>query len=368
VGKTTLLQSILEIHRAKGRKVVACAPTGRAARRLAETTKLEAKTIHRLLEFNPATGGFRHSRREPLLGDVFVVDEFSMVDITLAWQLIRSIPPHAVLLIVGDVDQLPSVGPGRVLADLIDSGRLPVARLTEVFRQAASSNIVTNAHRINGGHIPDITGDDFFFIKRDNPVELSDLLIDLVANRLPKKLQLDPIRDIQVLTPMKRGELGSWNLNQRLQEALNPAGQGVKRLGSHWRKGDKVMQVVNNYDKDVFNGDSGIIVDVELVSEEVRVQFVDRQVTYDFNELDELVHGFAVTIHKSQGSEYPVVVIPLHTQHYVLLQRNLLYTAVTRGKQMVILLGSSRAVGMAVGRVESRQRVTRLAARLQQES
>jgi exodeoxyribonuclease V alpha subunit len=366
VGKTTLLQSILEIHQAKGRKVVACAPTGRAARRLAETTHLQARTIHRLLEFNPATGGFRHGRHEPLVGDVFVVDEFSMVDITLAWQLIRSIPTHAVLLVVGDVDQLPSVGPGRVLADLIDSDCLPVARLTEVFRQAAASNIVTNAHRINGGQIPEITGDDFFFIKRDNTTELADLVIDLVSNRLPKKLNIDPVRDIQVLTPMKRGDLGTWNLNQRLQEALNAKGQGVKRLGSHWRKGDKVMQMVNNYDKDVFNGDSGVIVDVELVSEEIRVRFIDREVTYDFNELDELIHGFAVTIHKSQGSEYPVVVIPLHTQHYVLLQRNLLYTAVTRGKQMVILVGSNRAVSMAVGRVESRQRVTRLAARLQQ--
>ncbi len=364
VGKTTLLQSILEIYKAKGRQVVACAPTGRAARRLAEATRLNAKTIHRLLEFNPATGGFRHGRHEQLQGDVFVVDEFSMVDITLAWQFIRSIPAQAVLLIVGDVDQLPSVGPGRVLADLIDSGRLPVARLTEVFRQASTSNIVTNAHQINAGQVPNITGHDFFFIKRENPAEMADLVVDLVANRLPGKLKINPVKDIQVLTPMKRGELGTWNLNQRLQQALNPHGEGVKRLGIHWRCGDKVMQVINNYDKDVFNGDSGVITDVEVVSEEIRVRFFDREVTYDFNELDELVHGFAVTIHKSQGSEYPVVVIPLHTQHYVLLQRNLLYTAVTRGKQMVVLVGSSRAVGIAIKKVESSKRVTRLADRL----
>ncbi len=367
VGKTTLLNSILKIHRAKGKSVVACAPTGRAARRLSESTGLEASTIHRLLDFNPGTGGFRHDRANPLGGQVFVVDEFSMVDAMLAWQLVRALPKDAQLLLVGDVDQLPSVGPGRVLADAIDSGCLPVARLEEVFRQAASSAIVTNAHRINRGEAPlpgargaDAGLEDFYFIERNDPEAIADLVVDLVSNRLPKRLAVDAIEDIQVLTPMKRGELGTNNLNHRLQEVLNPVGQSVNRQGAVWRVGDKVMQTVNNYDKDVFNGDIGVVESVDTAGEELLVRFERESVDYDLRDLDELMHSYAVSIHKSQGSEFPVVVIPLHTQHYMLLQRNLLYTGVTRGRQLVVLVGSRRAVQVAVGRADSNQRVTML--------
>ncbi len=367
VGKTTLLNSILKIHRAKGKSVIACAPTGRAARRLSESTALEASTIHRLLDFNPGTGGFRHDRSNPLAGQVFVVDEFSMVDAILAWQLIRALPADATLLLVGDVDQLPSVGPGRVLADLIDSGKLPVARLDEVFRQAASSAIVTNAHRINRGEapLPGARGsgaglEDFYFIERDDPEDIADLLVDLVSTRLPQKLGIDPIEDIQVLTPMKRGVLGTINLNHRLQRVLNPEGVSVNRQAVTWRVGDKVMQTVNNYDKDVFNGDIGVVEAVDAPGEELLVRFESGTVDYDLRDLDELMHSYAVSIHKSQGSEFPVVVIPLHTQHYMLLQRNLLYTGVTRGRRLVVLVGSRRAVQVAVGRADSQRRVTML--------
>jgi exodeoxyribonuclease V alpha subunit len=366
VGKTTLLNSILKIHQARKKKVVACAPTGRAARRLAETTGVEAKTIHRLLVFNPATGGFRHDRSNPLAGDVFVVDEFSMVDTILAWQLLSALPPGAVLLLVGDRDQLPSVGPGRVLADAIASGRLPVAVLDEVFRQAAQSAIVTNAHRINRGLMPEVSHagrdhlEDFYFIAREDPEEIADLVVDLVAHRLPRRLKVDPVADIQVLTPMRRGNLGTANLNLRLQAALNPQGQQVMRAGVTWRVGDRVMQTVNNYDKDVFNGDAGLIIGLDPGDQEIHVRFEERQATYAYAELDELIHAYAATIHKSQGSEYPVVVMPLHTQQYMLLQRNLLYTGVTRGRQLVVLVGSSRALKRAVHNSEAGQRVTLL--------
>ncbi len=367
VGKTTLLNSILKIQLAKNRKVVACAPTGRAARRLSESTGLPAKTIHRLLDFNPGTGGFRHHRENPLTGDVIVVDEFSMVDAKLAWQLVRALPENASVLLVGDVDQLPSVGPGRVLGDIIDSGRLPVARLDEVFRQAARSAIVTNAHRINAGQAPLPGGrgsaadlEDFYFIERDDPEAIADLVIDLVAERLPARLDVDPIEDIQVLTPMKRGELGAVNLNLRLQKVLNPHGTSIVRQGVCWREGDKVMQTINNYDKDVFNGDIGVVEKVDAAQEELLVRFDRQSVAYDLTELDELMHSFAISIHKSQGSEFPVVVMPLHTQHYMLLQRNLLYTGVTRGRRLVVLVGSRRAVQLAVCQTDSRLRVTML--------
>ena len=374
VGKTTLLDSILRIHRARKKKVVACAPTGRAARRLAESTGVPAKTIHRLLEFNPATGGFRHDRSHPLKGDIFVVDEFSMVDVVLAWQLVAALPPGAVLLIVGDRDQLPSVGPGRVLADIIESGRLPVAVLDEVFRQAASSAIVTNAHRINAGLMP-LSGnrsgragegqlEDFYFIERDDPEDIENLVVDLVARRLPGRLQVDPIRDIQVLTPMRRGNLGTGNLNLRLQAELNPRGEALERQGVTWRAGDRVMQTVNNYDKDVFNGDAGVIRSLDAATGELAVDFEDRRCVYSVRELDELVHSYAATIHKSQGSEYPVVVIPLHGQQHVLLQRNLLYTGVTRGRRLVVLVGSRQAVARAVKNRDSGHRVTTLRERL----
>jgi len=367
VGKTTLLNSILKIHQAKNKIVVVCAPTGRAARRLSQSTGLKAQTIHRLLDFNPGTGGFRHHRDNPLKGEVFVVDEFSMVDAKLAWQLVRALPPNASLLLVGDVDQLPSVGPGRILADIIDSGLLPVARLDQVFRQAARSAIVTNAHRINAGNAPlpggrgsDAEMEDFYFIERDEPADIANLVLDLVSRRLPSRLGVNSIRDIQVLTPMKRGELGTVNLNLRLQAILNPHGVSLERLGVTWREGDKVMQIINNYDKDVFNGDIGVVEKVDSAAEELLVSFEHQSVAYDLEELDELMHSFAVSVHKSQGSEFPVVVMPLHTQHYMLLQRNLLYTGVTRGRRLVVLVGSRKAVQLAVRQTESRSRVTML--------
>ncbi len=367
VGKTTLLNSILTIHRAQGRKVVVCAPTGRAARRLSESTGLNAQTIHRLLDFNPGTGGFRHNRENPLAGEIFVVDEFSMVDAKLAWQLVRALPEKASLLLVGDVDQLPSVGPGRVLADVIDSGCLPVARLDQIFRQAARSSIVTNAHRINCGQVPlpgvrgaDADLEDFYFIERNEPEEVAELVVDLVAKRLPARLGVNPISDIQVLTPMKRGVLGTVNLNLKLQKILNPHGESLLRQGVVWRQGDKVMQTINNYDKDVFNGDIGIVESVDLGSEELLVRFDRQSVAYDLTELDELMHSYAVSVHKSQGSEFPVVVMPIHTQHYMLLQKNLLYTAVTRGRRLVVLVGSKKAVQLAVRQTDSRMRVTML--------
>ncbi|PID79201.1 ATP-dependent RecD-like DNA helicase [bacterium DOLZORAL124_64_63] len=366
VGKTTLLNGILAIHQAKGRRVVACAPTGRAAKRLGESTGLEARTIHRLLDFNPGTGGFRHDRENPLTGDLFVVDEFSMVDTRLAWQLVRALPAGAGLLLVGDGDQLPSVGPGRVLGDIIDSGRLPVARLDTVFRQAARSAIITNAHRINRGLLPRAhTGgggklEDFYFIERDDPEAMAALLVDLAARRLPARLGVDGLRDIQILTPMKRGLLGSGHLNAMLQQALNPTGPTLERQGVSWRVGDKVMQTVNDYDKDVFNGDIGFLEAVDTDAGTLAVRFGERSVLYEAQDLERLVPSYAISIHKSQGSEFPVVMIPVHTQHYMLLQRNLLYTGVTRGRKLVILLGSRKAVQMAVERADSRRRVTGL--------
>lgn len=367
VGKTTLLKGILAIHQAQGRRVVACAPTGRAARRLSESTGLEARTIHRLLDFNPGTGGFRHDRANPLSGDLFVVDEFSMVDTVLAWQLVRALPAGAGLLLVGDGDQLPSVGPGRVLADIIESGRLPVARLDTVFRQAARSAIITSAHRINKGQPPAVHAggaegplEDFYFIERDDPEQMVDLLVDLAARRLPARLGVDARRDIQILTPMKRGLLGTHHLNAVLQEALNPAGDSVTLGSVVWRVGDKVMQTVNDYERDVFNGDIGLIERVDAAEAQLVVDFDGRPVVYGREDLGNLAHSYAVSIHKSQGSEFPVVIIPLHTQHYMLLQRNLLYTAVTRGKKLVVLLGSRKAVHMAVSRADTRRRLTGL--------
>ena len=367
VGKTTLLNSILRMHQDRKRKVVTCAPTGRAARRLTESTGVPARTIHRLLEFQPADGTFKHDDHCPLDGDVFVVDEFSMVDAVLAWQLLRALPPRARLLLVGDRDQLPSVGPGRVLGDVLESGQVPVAVLDEVFRQAADSAIVTNAHRINRGEMP-LAGErggnaqleDFYFIEREDAGQIEELIVDLAARRLPRRLGLDPVADIQVLTPMRRGSLGTLHLNARLQEALNPEGESVQRMGVTWRVGDRVMQTVNNYDKDVFNGDAGRIVALDASTAEMQVRFEEKQCTYAPADLDELIHCYAATIHKSQGSEYPVVIIPLHGQHHLLLQRNLLYTGVTRGKRLVVLLGARSAVRRAVGTLDSRRRVTTL--------
>src|SRR5271163_458849 len=341
VGKTTIVNSILRILAAKGVSLLLCAPTGRAAKRMSEATGFEAKTIHRLLEVDPKGGGFKRGGDNPLECDLLVVDETSMVDIMLMQALMKAVPDHAALLIVGDIDQLPSVGPGQVLADVIASGVVPVVRLTEVFRQAAASRIITNAHRINQAAMPDLNapaGDsDFYFVPADDPETVVLRIVELVKTRIPKRFGLDPIRDIQVLCPMNRGGVGARSLNIELQAALNPAGERkVERFGWTFAPADKVMQIENDYEKEVYNGDIGYVEDVDPDDGELTAKFDGRSVTYGFGELDTLVPAYAATIHKSQGSEYPAVVIPVMTQHYTMLQRNLLYTGVTRGKRLVV--------------------------------
>lgn len=372
VGKTTIVRGIVEICAAKGLRVSLCAPTGRAAKRLAEATGREARTIHRLLEFEPAAGGFKRNREHRLDTDILLVDEVSMVDVVLMNQLVRSIPERASLVLVGDVDQLPSVGPGTVLADLIRSGRLPVVRLTEIFRQAGESLIVRAAHAVHEGDLPqsaDHPGGDFFFIEASDPAIITERMITLLRERIPARFGLDPLRDVQILTPMNRSELGARRLNAGLQEVLNPprSGPQIERYGWTFRVGDKVLQTVNDYDKEVFNGDIGKVAKIDLVDQELTVDFDGRPVAYDFGELDELGLAYALTVHKSQGSEYPAVIIPLHTQHFMMLQRNLLYTAITRGKRLVVLVGSRRALGIAVRNADTARRYTALARRLQDE-
>jgi len=369
VGKTTIVRGILEIFAAKGLRCALCAPTGRAAKRLSETTGREAKTIHRLLEFDPKGGGFSRSRGDPLDANLIVVDETSMVDISLMYQLLRGISPAACLVLVGDVDQLPSVGPGNVLADIIRSQAVPVVRLTEIFRQAEQSWIVRAAHRINHGELPESAPagqGDFYFVEAGAPAAVLERIVTLVRERIPARFHFDPVRDVQVLTPMNRTELGARNLNARLQEVLNPIREGpqVERFGLTYRAGDKVLQTVNNYDRAVFNGDIGRVVKVDEVDQQLVVEYDGRTVAYDFNDLDELALAYALTIHKSQGSEYPAVVIPLHTQHFVMLQRNLLYTGITRGKKLVVLVGMKKALATAVQRRDTALRYSALARRL----
>jgi exodeoxyribonuclease V alpha subunit len=372
VGKTTVVNSILRIIRAKGVKVLLCAPTGRAAKRLSESTSSEAKTIHRLLEFDPRTMGFKHNQDAPLDGELVVVDEVSMVDTALMNQLLRAVPDHCGLLLVGDVDQLPSVGPGAVLADMIGSSSVPTVRLTEIFRQAASSKIIVNAHRINRGQMPERSEkaeSDFYFIGSDTPEDIHDKLLQVVTERIPKRFGLHPIDDIQVLTPMNRGGLGARSLNVELQQRLNPSAEPrITRFGWTYAPGDKVIQTVNNYDKDVFNGDIGRVVKIDEEEGLVFIDYDGRRVEYETGELDEISLAYATTVHKSQGSEYPAVVIPLGMQHYMLLERNLLYTAVTRGKRLVVVIGQTKALAMAVKRLGSVKRLTNLQARLRQAS
>ena len=365
VGKTTIVNAILRILAAKNVKLLLCAPTGRAAKRMNETTGQEAKTIHRLLETDPKAGGFKRNSENPLDCDLLVVDETSMVDVTLMHALLKAVPVSAALLVVGDVDQLPSVGPGQILADMITSGAVPVVRLTEVFRQAAQSRIIINAHRINQGSIPDLAkpeGDsDFYFVQADDPETAVPRIIELVKTRIPQRFGLDPIRDIQVLCPMNRGGVGARSLNIELQKALNPAGERkVERFGWTFAPGDKVMQIENDYEKEVYNGDIGYIDDVDPDAGELIASFDGRAVTYGFGELDTLVPAYAATIHKSQGSEYPAVVIPVMTQHYTMLQRNLLYTGVTRAKKLVVLVGQKKAIAIAVRSISGRRRWSKL--------
>ncbi len=366
VGKTTLVNSILKMLVAKGVAVALCAPTGRAAKRLTETTGVEAKTIHRLLETDPKNGGFKRDETNPLGCDLLVVDETSMVDVLLMRALVQALPTRAALLLVGDVDQLPSVGPGQVLADIIDSGAVPVVRLTEVFRQAATSRVIVNAHRINAGQMPEATPagadrSDFYVIDAAEPEIAAAKILAVVRERIPRAFGLDPVRDVQVLCPMNRGGVGARSLNIELQKVLNPPGDvRVERFGSTYAPGDKVMQIENDYDKEVFNGDLGIVARIDLEAGELVATFDGREVVYGFGELDELVLAYATTIHKAQGSEYPAVVIPVMTQHYTMLARNLLYTGVTRGKKLVVLVGQRKAIAIAVRNGGQRRRWSKL--------
>jgi exodeoxyribonuclease V alpha subunit len=380
VGKTTIIRAVVHLARLLNRKVALAAPTGRAALRLAESTATEASTVHRLLEYQPQSGGFGRNRDNQLEADVVVVDETSMVDISLFGAVLQALRPAAQLVLVGDIDQLPSVGPGAVLGDVIASGAATVVRLTEIFRQAAESAIVVSAHKINQGVLPDLDrpdgASDFYFIGRDDPEAARATVVELVAERIPARFGHDPIHGIQVLTPMHRGDLGTAALNAALQARLNPSQPGaveIARGDRTFRTGDKVMQLKNDYDKGVFNGDIGVIGSIEGGTgggfTAVRVDFPDgRTAHYDRNELDQLVHAYAVSVHKSQGSEYPAVVLPLHTQHYMMLQRSLLYTAVTRGKRLVVVVGSRKAVAMAVRNASARQRFTWLAERIREQA
>ncbi|RKU17994.1 ATP-dependent RecD-like DNA helicase [Candidatus Poribacteria bacterium] len=390
-GKTTTVVGMIRLFEAQGKHITLTAPTGRAAKRLSETTGGEAKTIHRLLEFSPQINSFKRNRQNPLDTDVVIVDETSMVDLVLMNRLMQAIRPSTTVILIGDVDQLPSVGAGNVLKALIDSRKIPVIALTEIFRQAQESMIVTNAHRINKGDFPELTGDadrNFFFIEAEDPDEITELICSLIADRLPQHYDYHPVDDIQLLCPMRRGTLGTENLNKRLQEVLNieytasaahPLEKARFGTRSHsqtshsrdtsatvggFRVGDKVMQVRNNYDYEVFNGDIGRVAVIERLDKKVHIQYSDKQVAYDTADLGELVLAYATTIHKAQGSEYPAVVIPLHTQHYLMLQRNLLYTGITRAKERVVIVGTKKALGICIRNNQVMQRNSYLAERL----
>lgn len=376
VGKTTIVKAITHLGRLGKRTVALAAPTGRAAKRLGEATGVEALTIHRLLEYQPQSQSFQRCKVNPLEADLIVVDEASMIDLTIFHALLGALKSTAQLVLVGDIDQLPSVGAGAVLADVIASEAATVIRLTEIFRQAAESRIVVSAHQINDGQVPDLSTpsetSDFYFINREDPEAARATVVELVAERIPARFGFDPTSAVQVLTPMHRGELGTQALNQALQARLNPAGAGAPELtrGDRvFRRGDKVMQLRNDYDRGVYNGDIGVISAIATDDGTARVDFGDGRVAdYERNELDQLVHAYAVSVHKSQGSEYPAVVLPVSTQHFMMLQRSLLYTAVTRGKRLVVLVGSAKAVATAVRNAAARQRYTWLAERLRGEA
>ena len=368
-GKTTIVNAILKIFVKSGVKLLLAAPTGRAAKRMSEATGYEAKTIHRLLEYSIQKGGFQKNDQTPLRCDLLIVDEASMIDTILMHHLLKAIPPRATFILVGDVNQLPSVGAGNVLHDIIASGAVPVMELNEIFRQARESLIIVNAHKINQGLMPAFKPSgqklaDFYFIEHEEPEKVLGIILELVKERIPKRFGFDPIDDIQVLTPMHKGMVGAGNLNLELQNALNPGPDSLSRGGKNFRINDKVMQVQNDYEKEVFNGDLGRIVRINLEAQEVTIDFDGKKVPYDYPDLDEVVLAYAISIHKSQGSEYPAVVIPILTQHYVLLQRNLIYTAVTRGKKLVVMVGSKRALAIGIGNDKTRKRYTYLRNRL----
>lgn len=368
-GKTTIIRSVVTISRTLGAKIMLAAPTGRAAKRMSETTGYEAKTIHRMLEFSPKNGAFQKKFESPLDCDLLIIDEASMLDTILMHYLLKAIPLEATLILVGDVNQLPSVGAGNVLNDIIASGAIPVVELSEIFRQAQKSLIIVNAHKINAGRLPVQPAssdklEDFYFIEREDPTEVVRLIVELVKERIPKRFGLNPVDDIQVLTPMHKGKAGAGNLNIELQKALNPSSAHLLRGGRSFRLHDKIMQIKNNYDKEVFNGDIGKITGIDSESQEVIISFDGRKVMYEFTDLDEIVPAYAVSVHKSQGSEYPAVVMPVLTQHYVLLQRNLIYTGITRGKKLVVLVGTKRALAIAVKNNKTQKRFTFLKTRL----
>jgi exodeoxyribonuclease V alpha subunit len=367
-GKTTIITAILKIFSELKTKILLAAPTGRAAKRMSEATGHEAKTIHRLLEYSFAKGGFQKNEEKPLNCDILILDEVSMIDIVLMHHLTKAIPAFATVILVGDINQLPSVGAGNVLNDIIASGVIPVVELKEIFRQARESRIIVNAHKINNGilptfedHFPD---SDFYFIQQEDPEKVLEIILELTKERIPKRFNLDPVEDIQVLTPMHKGVVGADNLNTELQKSLNPSHIEIMRGNRNFKVNDKVMQIRNNYDKEVFNGDIGRIARIRPDENEITVSFDGRSVPYEFYELDELVLAYAVSVHKSQGSEYPAVVIPILPQHYILLQRNLIYTAVTRGRNLVVMVGTLNALSMGIHNDKTQRRFTYLRHRL----
>lgn len=367
-GKTTIINAILKIFSRLNIRTMLAAPTGRAAKRMSETTLHEAKTIHRLLEFSFAKGGFQKNEEKPLNCDVLIVDEASMIDTILMHHLLKAIPISATFVLVGDINQLPSVGAGNVLNDIIASGAVPVVELNEIFRQAKTSRIVVNAHKINNGILPSFDNDtpesDFYFIQQEDPQKVLEIILELTKTRIPRRFGFDPVDDIQILTPMHKGMVGSENLNIALQNALNPRQEGILRGGRSFRINDKVMQIRNNYDKDVFNGDIGRITGIRPDDYEMTIAFDGRDVMYELPDLDEITLAYAVSVHKSQGSEYPAVVIPILTQHYILLQRNLIYTAVTRGRFLVVVVGTKKALAIGVNNDKTQKRFTYLRHRL----
>lgn len=369
-GKTTIIRAIIRLYRKSGLNVLLAAPTGRAAKRMSEASGFEARTIHRLLEFSPTKAGFKKNADSPLEADLIVIDEASMIDTQLMYHFLKAVPARATLVLVGDIDQLPSVGAGNVLKDIIDSGTVPTITLNEIFRQSSRSLIVVNAHKINHGEFPYINADretpqDFYYFQCEDPAEACTMIVDMCVKRIPDKFGFHPVNDIQVLSPMHRGIIGAANLNAELQKHLNKSTIEVIRAGRCLKTGDKVMQIRNNYDKDVFNGDIGRISSIDLEEQSLLVNFDGRQVTYDFIELDEIVLAYAISVHKSQGSEYPVVILPVLTQHYMMLQRNLLYTAITRGKKLVVVIGTKKALAIAIKNNKPQMRYTGLRERLQ---
>ncbi len=371
-GKTTIINAILKIFSRIGKKIMLAAPTGRAAKRMSETSGHEARTIHRMLEYSISKGGFQRNEEKPLDCALLIVDEASMIDSILMHHLLKAIPVTATFILVGDMNQLPSVGAGNVLKDIIESGAVAVVELNEIFRQAKESMIIVNAHKINNGIIPSVRPsgprDDFYFIEQEEPEEVLQIILELTKERIPKRFGLDSIDDIQVITPMHKGTVGATNLNTELQKTLNPGADGLTRGSRNFRVNDKVMQIKNNYDKEVFNGDIGRITSIDFERQEVIISFDGRKVPYDYTDLDEIVLAYAVSVHKSQGSEYPAVIMPVLTQHFMLLQRNLIYTGVTRGKRLVVMVGTKKALSIGIKNNKTGKRYTYLRHRLQRDA